>query len=218
VAAWVRSATAKVCSEWTDLARFVHGHDEEGKQARGERAGERFMYLPLPTINHALGRVESIRRVLEAAPSRCADRIEWIRRRLPGQDLVDLEGEVRGLLNLLPTSDWVLKQYTGESRTWSTVTPIVMPGHDEGDADEAERLLRRAFGHAGLLEAAEELEWRAVGFRAGVDLAKHYRVPESPNRWPTVHVRVRFSHPIRGPLAVGAGRYRGLGVFAVEER
>lgn len=30
-------------------------------------------------------------------------------------------------------------------------------------------------------------------------------------------VRVRFPHPLRGPLAVGAGRYRGFGLFAAAE-
>lgn len=219
VAAWVRNATAQVCQEWSDLARFVHGHDEQGNQSKGEHADDRFMYLPLPTINFKLSRVESTRRVLVAAPPRFADRIDWIRRRLPGQDLVDLDGEVQGLLNILPTSDWVLKQYTEASDTWSTVTPVVMPGHDDGDAAEAERLLRRALVQAGLsdeLARTAELEWRAVGFRAGADLAKRYRIPESPNRWPTVHVRVRFSHKITGPLAIGAGRYRGFGLFAVD--
>jgi CRISPR-associated protein Csb2 len=80
---------------------------------------------------------------------------------------VDLAGEVRGLLNMLPTSDWVLGRYTGESASWSTVTPVVMPGHDDGDAVEGERLLRRAFAHAGLsddLMRTAELQWRAVGF------------------------------------------------------
>lgn len=219
VAAWLRCATSKVCDEWPfgDIAGFVHGHAADGTQARGTHADDRFMYLPLPTINPVLGRVESIRRVLIAAPVSFADRIDWIRRRLPGQDLVDQQGEVRGLLNLLPTKDWVLEQYTKASQTWSTVTPVVMPGHDDGDEAEAERLLRRAFSHAGLadeLVRSAELEWRAVGFRAGLQLAKSYRIPESPNRLPTVHVRVRFTHAIQGPLAIGAGRYRGIGVFA----
>ena len=49
-----------------------------------------------------------------------------------------------------------------------------------------------------------------------VDLARRYRLPESPSPMPTYHVRVRFPAAVRGPLAVGAGRYRGFGLFAVE--
>ncbi len=85
-------------------------------------------------------------------------------------------------------------------------------------------LLLKAFAHAGIgpeLLSAEkldrgeaELEWRDVGFHAGVDLARRYSV--NTPRYPRYHVRVRFSHSVSGPLAIGAGRYRGMGVFAVE--
>jgi CRISPR-associated protein Csb2 len=223
VAAWVRHATGIVCDGWPfpNFAAFVHGHDENGKQAKGERADERFMYLPLPTINAALNRVESIRRVLIVAPPGFQDRIDWIRRRLPGQELA-WDNKVVGLLNLLPTSDWVLDRYVGpknEARTWSTVTPVVWPGHDDRDAGKAERLLRKAFVDAGisseLVDGITELAWRPVGFRAGAELASQYNLPDRLNGR-RYHVRVTFAHPVRGPLAVGAGRYRGLGLFAAE--
>jgi len=243
VAAWVRNATGTVCGEWTDAATFVHGHDavDTTRPAKGERADGRFMYLPLSTINPALNRVESIRRVLIAAPPGSRDRIDWIRRRLPGQELM-WDGEQIGLLNLLPTSDWVLKQYTSESRVWSTVTPVVLPGFDDPnhlrrklrdthDVAEQKRMLaqldsrvdgliRKALCQAGLANELVNdalLEWRGTGFRAGVELANRYARPERLEAFSAYHVRVTFPHPVRGPLAVGAGRYRGLGLFAVEQ-
>lgn len=222
VAAWIRHATARVCDGWPfgSIEGFVHGHDGPDKQLKGERANERFMYLPLPTINPALHRVEAIRRVLVAAPPGFSSRVDWIRRRLPGQDLTAPDGEVTGLLNLLPTSDWVLSRYTQPARTWSTVTPVVWPGHDDCDAGKAERILRKAFVHSGLapefVAGIEELEWRTVGFRAGVDLAYRYQRPDHMNGR-MYHVRVRFPHPVSGPISVGAGRYRGFGLFAAEE-
>jgi CRISPR-associated protein Csb2 len=221
VAAWLRCATSQVCREWPDVASFVHGHDpnDNAKQLRGPKADERFMYLPLPTINFTLGRVESIRRVLIAAPDAFRERVEWVRRRLAGQDLVGLDGEVKGLLNILPTSDWVLRRYVGTSMDWSTVTPVIWSGFDAGDAAKAERILRRAFIDAGLpreLVEKAELEWRAVGFRRGVDPATKYCRPDKLHGR-RFHVRVRFPHAIAGPLAVGAGRYRGLGVFAIDD-
>lgn len=219
VAAWLRHATAEVCHGWPDLAAFVHGHDADGSQAKGDRADRRFQYLPLPTINHALQRVESIRRVLIAAPPDCRDRIDFIRRRLAGQELVEIGGEVRGLLNILPTGDWVLKQYTGTSCAWSTVTPVIWPGYDDRDAGKAEKLLRKAFVDAGisqeLVNGIEALEWRHVGFRAGLELARNYRRPDHLTG-SMYHLRVRFPHPVAGPLAVGAGRYRGFGLFAID--
>ncbi len=221
VAAWIRHAVAEVCKGWPfpDFASFVHGHDDNGKQVKGEDADRRFMYLPLPTINHPLNRVESIRRVLIAAPAGCGDRIDWLNLRLPGQEL-EWDGKGLGvLISTLPASDWVRRQYTDKSRVWSTVTPVVWPGHDDHDSSKAERVLRKAFVDAGisqkLVDDIVELEWRPVGFRAGLDLASRYERPEKLNGR-QYHVRVRFPHPIRGPLAVGAGRYRGLGLFATE--
>ncbi len=220
IAAWVRNVVGKVCGDWPDVATFVHGHDpaDSEKPLKGDGADNRFMYLPLPTINSKLNRVESIRRILVVAPPRFANRVERVRRLLPGQDLIDLDRGPVGILNILPSSDWVLRQYTGSARVWSTVTPVVLPGFDDGNADKAERLLRKAFEQAGMpceLVRNACLEWRRVGFRAGVDLATRYQRPD-PCRLPRYHVRVRWPVPIRGPLAIGAARYRGLGIFAIE--
>ncbi len=222
VAGWIRNATGRVCTGWPfgSIAQFVHGHDENQRQLKGPNADQRFMYLPLPTINHALHRVELVRRVMITAPAEFQDRIDWVRRRLAGAELITCEEQVVGLLNLLPTSDWVLRQYTGVGQTWSTVIPVVWPGHDDRKGSKAERILRRAFEQAGLapevVAGIEELEWRAVGFREGLELATRYVKPANL-QGPTYHVRVRFAQPVQGPLAVGAGRYRGWGLFAREE-
>lgn len=90
---------------------------------------------------------------------------------------------------------------------------------------EVRKLLLRAFGHAGvpsgllsaelLASGAAGLEWREVGFRAGVGRSREYRLG-SQTGYPRYHVRVRFAQSISGPLCVGNGRYRGLGLFAAE--
>lgn len=222
VAAWVRHATSTVCNAWpySDSSAFVHGHRSGGDHTNGHHSGPRFAYLPLPTINSTLKRVESIRRVLITAPSGYEDRVDWIRRRLAGQDLVEKNASetVSGILNILPTSDWVLRQYTDASRSWSTVTPVVWPRHSD-DPDECEQILRKAFVQAGLsqetVDTIEELDWSTGGFRAGVELARRYLAPDKI-RGRQFHVRVKFKHPVSGPLAVGSGRFRGLGLFAID--
>ena len=244
VAGMMRHAVAAAARNqgWTEerINVFVHGKTLDGAQpSNGEISPDRFQYLPLPTINLKLGRVESIRRVLIAAPSPCAQQVTWAQRALAGADLVHRE-DVSGLLTILPNSDWVLKQYVDAATTWSTVTPLILPGYDDPDhlrrklrngvdAETQKRyltrldarmdeLVRKAFRQAGysseLIEQAE-LEWREVGFRPGVELASRYLPPENLNHAPRVHVRVRFPSVVRGPIAVGSGRFRGFGLFAI---
>jgi CRISPR-associated protein Csb2 len=195
---------------------FIHGHTPNGNdRSRGEGADRRFAYLPLPTIN--LRKVESVRRVLVVGPPGATAEVDWARRALSGRELLD-EGtrQPAALLALISEKDPNLKWYVGTAAVWSTVTPVVLPGHDDGDARKTESLLRRAFVQSGVARELVDdaaLEWRPVGFRPGVDLATRYERPQ-PIRLPRYHVRVRWPVRLRGPLFVGAAHYRGLGIFA----
>lgn len=230
VAAWARKATSDVCVGWPfdDVGGFVHGHDpnDTNKPLKGESADARFSYLPLPSIERRGDRGESvgrIRRLIISAPLGFEERVDWVRRRLTGQELLQEQNgkspEAVGLLNLLPTSDWVLRQYTGAAMSWSTVTPVLLPGYDDRDLSKAEELLREALGHAGLpreVVGCSELEFGRFGFRRGLESVREYMRPDNLKKFPAYHVRVKFPHPVAGPLAVGAGRYRGFGLFAAE--
>jgi CRISPR-associated protein Csb2 len=221
VAARLRHAVCVVVGKtWPDKASFVHGHDpnDSTRQLRGEAADHRLMYLPLPSIEKRGERGEvvgDVRRVLVAAPLQCAGRIDWLRQRLPGELLVH-SGEQPVMLLPLRSDDWVLKQYVGESHVWTTVTPMIWPWHDDGDPAKAESLLRRAFVQAGVRQEIEDcgLEWGGFGYRRGVEPAARFERPDKlAGR--RCHVRVRFKSPVRGPLAIGAGRYRGMGVMCI---
>ena len=218
---------------------FIHGKQPNGERPpSGPVSPDRFQYLPLPTINPALNRIESIRRVLVVAPPHCGTQIDWARRNLSGSELIHHD-EVMGVLTLLPGSDWVLKQYLDESCSWSTVTPVILPGFDDPDhlrkklkqgCDAStqkrylsrlelrtEDLLRKAFRQAGFsdeLMRNANVQWRDVGFRPGAEMASRYLPPENLTNSPRYHVRVTFPEPIRGPIAVGSGRFRGFGLFA----
>jgi CRISPR-associated protein Csb2 len=79
-------------------------------------------------------------------------------------------------------------------------------------------LIWKAFHQAGWTTDAlsgAEVEYRSVGWFRGLDLARNYFLLPLP--FPRYHLRVRFSRPIAGPLAIGAGRYRGMGLFARED-
>ena len=217
VAAWIRHAVAHVCQSagWSDFLPFVHGHNADGSLPNSSaNSSQRFHYLPLPTINSKLQRVESIRRVMVVAPAGFEDRIDFIRRRLLGHEL-RWDDQVVGLLNLQTGKDWVREQYVRPATTWSTVTPVILDGFNDHNARKTEKLLKKALANAGI-SVPVEFEHSPFGFRAGVEPVRDFLRPEKLNG-SMVHVRLRFSAPFSGPLAIGAGRYRGFGLFAAED-
>ena len=238
VAAMIRNSTARVAedqkrpSEWID--RYVHGHREGADSAL-----PRFSYLPLPSIERRGDSnlvVGAIRRVVVAEVIDSGQsQLPWVRQMLPGQFLTDEKtGDRKALLTPLTGGDWVLRQYIDPSATWATVTPIVLPGSDArarkrsggrggssgspgGKFTKAEKLFFKALGHAGYSpDALAELEFRNASFWPGCDWALSFQRPDylKKGHWSVYHMHLRWKQPIKGPLAIGAGRHCGLGIFA----
>jgi CRISPR-associated protein Csb2 len=238
VAAMIRHSMARVAreqkrsNEWID--RYVHGH-REGEDS----ALPRFSYLPLPSIEHRGDSdfvVGAIRRVLVAELMDSGQsHLPWVRQMLPGQFLTDDKtGDRKALLTPLTGGDWLLRQYLDPSATWATVTPIVLPGSDArarkrsggrlgssgcpgGKLTKAEKLFFKALGHAGYSpDALAELEFRNASFWPGGEWALRFQRPDylKSGHWSVYHVRLRWKQSIKGPLAIGAGRHCGLGIFA----
>jgi len=216
VAAWIRHAVAQVCESagWDDFLPFVHGHNSNGSMPNtAANSSQRFQYLPLPTINSHLQRVESIRRVMVAAPVGFQDRIDFLRRRLLGHEL-KWENQVIGLLNLQPGKDWVRDQYLRPATTWSTVTPVILDGFNDHNPKKTDKLLRKALANARIVSPLE-FDYQPFGFRAGVEPVREFCRPQKL-KGSMVHVKLQFQHPIPGPITIGAGRHRGFGLFAAE--
>lgn len=239
VAAMVRSAVANSARQfgWPEdrINSFIHGH---GSAKSGQATtDDRLMFLPLPSITPI--KVDSIRRVLVVAPQGCPTK--ELRNILNGVELTrEGKPEPVALLTLLPKSDRTVENYTKASQTWSTVTPVLLPGYDDPGhirkklksvTDSATQkklleklnnrvlqLLQKAFIQAGFskdLVDEIQFDWRHVGFRSGVDLASKFARPENLKKFPAFHVFVKFPVNTAGPIAVGAGRYRGFGTFAI---
>jgi CRISPR-associated protein Csb2 len=131
----------------------------------------------------------------------------------------------------------MLRHYVGEARVWRTVSPIVLPGAAskiqtvtdpaERAAIEAQRrcreeaLVHRAINDAGIHAATI----RAVRLRRE-PFGPHQ--PRADARWqlprnsegrhwlggkPRVHAEIVFAAKRPGPLALGDGRYLGLGLM-----
>jgi CRISPR-associated protein Csb2 len=251
VAGMTRHATRRAAEDagWSEerIRSFVLGHGEANHGDRHVAVGaKRFAYLPLPSIE-ARGAgdgtsVGSVRRVLLCPFAEgCEQDVAWARRSLSGRELIGEDGEPSALLSLLPTDDRMVRRYTQHASTWATVTPVVLPGHDDtgkyrrrlkrtSRADEqrellehlderVDALLRKAIVHAGYSQTLAdhaELEWRKVGFWPGADLAIRYGAPDHLKRFPRLHVRLRWrdahGHPVEVPGPVCLGAGRFYGL------
>jgi CRISPR-associated protein Csb2 len=213
---------------------YLAGHTKDNRSAGADVTPPRFSYMPLPTIGHkhADG---LIRRLLIAEPfggnGSCTS---WAQQRLHGKRLRDKEGDERGVLMQLwrKTSTAMIERYVAESRTWATVTPVILPGFDDAKklkgipADErhkstkAERLFCKALAHAGVpLQALSDITLRKAPFWPGSQHPNLYRRPDyldsaKNRRFSAWHAHLVFREPVGGPLAIGAGRHAGLGLFA----
>lgn len=243
VAGMLRHAAANaarslgLAEDWVDAHVLGHGRGKSGQATTDER----LIFLPLPKITTA--GVTHIRWAVLISWSGWRD-FNLLSRRLNGAELYDeRSGKAVAVLSQLPLSDrHIYNPFLAPSKVWTTVTPVILPGHDDPGrlrqrlrrrvtarpttVDEQNRLrkrlqkrvillLRKAFEQAGWsaeLLAGALLEYRSVGWLAGLEVASKYRL--SKVHFPRYHVRVRFRSEIRGPLVVGAGRYRGLGLFA----
>jgi CRISPR-associated protein Csb2 len=110
--------------------------------------------------------------------------------------------------NLLPDT------WSRPSRTWATVTPVVLDRFpDDPYSGEAIDIVARGCTHVGLPRPAAI----ALGPSSIVPGAPAWheflpsRKPGKPRR-PRVHAVLEFRSPVRGPLLLGAERYRGLGL------
>lgn len=134
-------------------------------------------------------------------------------------DLVQQQLESRAY-NLRPST------WTRPSTTWTTATPMLFDRHPGDLTDrkpsrrrsalrKAHEIVNTAVARIGLPPPVSvelsELPWLIGSEHAR--MFRHFKADKSPNPRPRMHVRIRFAQPVRGPLLLGAGRFRGLGLF-----
>lgn len=252
VAGMLRHATKRVARragwEPAAIAQVVLGHEPtpEGNE-RPAMGGPRLAYVPIPTIEARGGEafyVGAARRCMILAFGSATERlVAGIQRGLSGIDLIDENtNEPMALLAPLPSTDPVVRTYVDSASTWTTVTPVVLPGYDDPDqlrrkahragisteeqrriyqklAERTEGLIRKALLQAGfsdILARHVTVEWNPSGFLPGVELANRYGVPSHLRRFPRVHVKLRFRDPegrrVRVPGPICIGGGRFYGL------
>jgi CRISPR-associated protein Csb2 len=109
--------------------------------------------------------------------------------------------------------------YPAGATQWSTVTPVSYDLHPKATAEAGQRrelqeMIARACAHAGLLEPREIIATQ-VSAHTGTPPAHAFpglRRKDGHQRR-HAHFILTFDRPVTGPVLLGAGRYRGYGVF-----
>lgn len=212
--------------------RTIIGRDADG--GHSVPISQRVRIVPLPSIGSA--HVDrSIRRILVETPADVRlppEDVDWA---FSGLDRVDPDTGQAGAWVLVRATELDMQtHYLGPSRHWQSVTAVVLPRKPVRDrgvakADTADRnsaamrlqeerdaiaAVRQAIRHANVDAVPEtvtvQLEpfvargRRADAFAQGTRFA-------ADRLW---HVTIGFDRPVTGPLALGDGRFVGLGVMA----
>lgn len=221
VAAMLRHAACEASKrDWPfpeDSARYVAGHGPRKPNGRYvDDNWPRFSYMVLPTVGHAHAD-GMIRRVVIAEPfGGDGSHAEWAARRLAGAPLIDEDKRAEvARLERLDDGDNVLRQFTATSKNWVSASPVVLPGYDGLDMKKAAKLFSRACDQAGLPPGSvDSFEFigppRTAG--SGRPFLPNY-LRGLPLRW----AMIRFKSDVCGPIAVGAGRHNGLGIFVADQ-
>ncbi len=123
---------------------------------------------------------------------------------------IELEARERTPKNL-DTETW-----TRASRVWASVTPVVLNRHFKGEDkwEKAAESVKDACGHIGLPRPSEVL-LNSVSMVEGVPHSRDFPQMTRKNdggRQSHTHALLIFDEPVRGPVTVGAGRFRGYGL------
>lgn len=200
-------------SAWVEL--FVAGHRPDGVESQ-----DRFSYLPLPSIGHEHADA-MVRRVMITAPFGCDAQLSHLAGQLDGVRL-EPEGGGEGPFLELRGVDGVARRYLDPARVWASVTPVILPGHDDHKPAKTIGLIEKALRQSGIDQPCE-FAWSALpNFPHCLTAHKYdrsgrlvgYVRPKHLEGLTAVHVRLTFACEVAGPLSVGAGRHCGLGVFA----
>jgi CRISPR-associated protein Csb2 len=246
----LRHCAARIAPQmgWDEkrVAEFVLGHGETRGAAHTPVEGSRLVLIPLPSIEWRganKGRTAGpIRRVLVTVKgSVSVSEFSALTRALEGGELIDEKThQAVAFLRRQSADDGAIRDYCAQTREWVSVTPVILPGHDDRNKlrrklstgnltpqekvdavrkleSRIETLLRKALRQSALPEeiiAGAQFEWRGSGFLPGVELASEYAVSDQHRRFRRVHCRIVFDRPVSGPLCIGGGRFLGLGLFA----
>ena len=209
---------------------WFSGHTPDGKATLTPHLA----MAPLPFVGaqHADGRIMGLALILPReldaqAAGRCLEPVlRYSDTGLPREHrlfsgdwfecAVELDTRERPPVNLYPPT------WTTPSRVWASVTPVVLDRHFDGEDkwQRAAESVKDMCEHIGLPRPRETL-LHPVSPVEGAPHAREFpRLTRKHDggRRSHGHAVVVFDEPVRGPVLIGAGRFRGYGLCRPMER
>jgi CRISPR-associated protein Csb2 len=215
----LRGLTSK---DW--LGSYVAGHQSAEDRA-AKKTHTQFSFVPLPSIGHE-HTDPSIRRVMVIAPLGDDSWLKHLCQLLEGEELIPEVGTnfPKCICLQRVSRDGVSYNYTDESNSWASFTPIILPGHDDHKLEKTRKLIEKALSQSGI-EQPCEFQWSPFShFQKALSAHKYdrqkrltgYFLPAHFRSSTIVHLQLQFTCNLKvsGPLTIGSGRHCGFGLMA----
>jgi len=223
-----RKPPLKVNDPTAWVERYVAGHRDAADNAV-DLPHAQLSYVPLPSIGHH-HTDPAIRRVMIVAPVGDDAILEHLCQQIDGLRLKpEREEDLRCPVFLHQArNDNVTKFYTQPSTHWASVTPVILPGHDDHKPEKTRKLIEKALVQSGIDQPCT-FEWSAFSYfpksfsAHKYDKDRHpigYSRPDHLRELTAVHLKLTFANGLKvpGPITIGAGRHCGFGLFAAIDR
>lgn len=217
----LRGALLKGCPQ--PIPEWVSGHGTDGKAS----SQPHLAFLPLPFVGsqHADGRLMGVALALPRAlqPAEAAQVLEpWLRDQNGQPNLLKLFNgkwlECSAELETREQAPYNLRMetWTRPAKRWASVTPVVLDRHFDGPNkwELAAESVKAACERAGFPRPLEVL-LHPVSLIEGVPKGNEFpwmTRKKDGGRMHHAHAVIVFGEVVRGPVLVGAGRFRGYGL------
>ncbi len=213
VSSWIRGFLCNIVENEWDFKEssevYVAGHHD----SRDNRTPPRFSFLPLPTIGHK-NADGLIRRVIIAEPyGGDGSKSNWAEEKIKNATLCNEQGKKVCRIEVV-RKDKIFERYCSSGTIFKSVTPVILPGHDSHKYSKAEKLFLKAIEQADLnVDDIDHYILHKAPFFNGGYHPTEYKLTAHLKGFTPIHVMIKWKSSVRGPLVIGAGRHRGLGLF-----
>jgi CRISPR-associated protein Csb2 len=220
----LRGALIKACPE--PVPEWLSGH-APGNSRPTKSPHLAFVPLPFTGHEHADGHIMGLALALPRglepeATAQCLNPAFWNEETGETKQLKLFNGqwlETSAEIELRGTPPHNLRGNTWvrPARVWSSVTPAALDRHFKGADkwDQAAASLKTACERIGLPRPETVLLNRVSSVEGALSAREFPRLKRKRDGGDTrhTHATLIFSHPVAGPVLLGAGRFRGYGLF-----